>query len=85
MLVVLKVEVDDVFVLVLEVVVKELEGEGEILFGIMLYFEINMEVFILDFVIIDVGKILEENIVVEDSEFGNFFMVNMLIIFEILI
>lgn len=72
----------DVNILELVVVLQELVV---IVIEMVQYLEINMEVFFLDVVVVDVGKMQEENIVVENSEFGNFFMVNMLIVIEILV
>jgi len=83
MSVVPKAEADDVLVLVPEVAAKEPEGEGEISPGTTPHPEINMEALTLDPVIVDAGKIPEENTAVEDSELGNFSMVNMPIASEI--
>lgn len=79
-----KVGVENVYVLELEIMGNKLEFEKEVevVFGMLCYLEISLEFFVVDFEMIDVGKVKVEGIFVED---GEFFMVNLVIIIEILV
>jgi next-to-BRCA1 protein 1 len=68
---------------ILEPVAASKELEVETAPEMVQYPEINMEALTLDAVVVDTGKTQEENTAVENSELGNFSMVNMPTVTEI--
>jgi next-to-BRCA1 protein 1 len=68
---------------ILEPVAASKEPEVETAPETVQYPEINMEALSLDAVVVDTGKTQEENTAVENSELGNFSMVNMPTVTEI--